>query len=172
MYISHFKLTNFKSFREPAALSFSTGLNIIVGQNNAGKSALLEAIGLTPSAIPHKSPRTAPFEGAPPPDMSTIEISFSLSREELMEMLSAMPGTKFVLPFPDYTTDFARSIGFVDESPQSRIRLGKWFLSQEQYTFDLRRETRESELRIGFQKSYRLSDVIKQLPLEHLGITT
>jgi AAA15 family ATPase/GTPase len=47
MYISRFQLLNYKSFRDSGVLEFQPGINIIVGANNSGKTALLEALSLS-----------------------------------------------------------------------------------------------------------------------------
>ena len=59
MYISRFQLLNYKSFRDSGVLEFQPGINIIVGANNAGKTALLEALSLSFKDIPHRSLKTA-----------------------------------------------------------------------------------------------------------------
>lgn len=46
MAISMIKIQNFKSFRRPFSLHLDKGVNILVGNNEAGKSTLLEAIHL------------------------------------------------------------------------------------------------------------------------------
>lgn len=51
MYISKVIIKNFKSFREPFCLELNKGLNIIVGNNEAGKSTILEAIHLALSGL-------------------------------------------------------------------------------------------------------------------------
>ena len=53
-------ITNYKSFLSPAKVEFGPGFNVIVGRNNSGKSALLEAISLGFEAVPHRSPVTIP----------------------------------------------------------------------------------------------------------------
>jgi len=58
MHISHFQLFNYKSFRDSGALEFKPGINIIVGANNAGKTALLEALSLDFENNPHRSLKT------------------------------------------------------------------------------------------------------------------
>jgi len=58
MYISYFQLFNYKSFRDSGALEFKPGINIIVGANNAGKTALLEALSLNFENNPHRSLKT------------------------------------------------------------------------------------------------------------------
>lgn len=137
MYISRFKLSNFKSYDNSSPIEFTPGLNLIVGQNNAGKSALLEALRLDPAWNPHKSPRTMTFEGAPPIQQSSIDLSLSVSREELLDTMKGMPGTQFYLPYPSDDSEVARSISFVDDSAGSHNRLAEWFLSHDSYTFQL-----------------------------------
>lgn len=46
MYISKFELRNYKSYYEPNAIELGPRFNIITGQNNAGKTALLNALTL------------------------------------------------------------------------------------------------------------------------------
>lgn len=46
MYISKFQLNNYKSFLRTAELQFQPGFNIVTGQNNVGKTSLLEALQL------------------------------------------------------------------------------------------------------------------------------
>jgi AAA15 family ATPase/GTPase len=58
MHISKFQLFNYKSFQDSGLLEFTQGINIIVGQNNAGKTALLEALTLNFSDVPHRSIKT------------------------------------------------------------------------------------------------------------------
>ena len=56
MYISSLKLWNFRKYGSPAdvtedttphlAVSFNKGLNVLIGENDSGKSAILDAIKL------------------------------------------------------------------------------------------------------------------------------
>lgn len=45
MYISSVKMLNFRVFRD-RVLTFNPDVNVIIGENNAGKTALLDALGL------------------------------------------------------------------------------------------------------------------------------
>jgi predicted ATPase len=58
MHTSKFQLFNYKSFQDSGLLEFTPGINIIVGQNNAGKTALLEALTLNFGDVPHRSIKT------------------------------------------------------------------------------------------------------------------
>jgi AAA15 family ATPase/GTPase len=60
MYLSKFQLFNYKSFLDSGLLEFTYGINIIVGQNNSGKTALLEALTLNFDNVPHRSIKTFP----------------------------------------------------------------------------------------------------------------
>lgn len=57
MYISKFQICNYKSFKDSTLLEFKPGINIIIGQNNVGKTAFLEALELNFSDHPHKNIR-------------------------------------------------------------------------------------------------------------------
>lgn len=46
MFISKVKIVNFKRFKGEFTLNLNNGLNILVGNNEAGKSTILEAIHL------------------------------------------------------------------------------------------------------------------------------
>jgi AAA15 family ATPase/GTPase len=43
MYIESIAIKNYKSFLDFGPITFGPGFNVIVGSNNAGKTALLEA---------------------------------------------------------------------------------------------------------------------------------
>lgn len=44
MAISKVKIQNFKSFKDTFTLTLNKGLNVLVGDNESGKSTILEAI--------------------------------------------------------------------------------------------------------------------------------
>ena len=58
MYISKIRVKNYKSFRDSKDIEFKKGINIIIGQNNAGKTALLEVVELNFGNNPHKSEKS------------------------------------------------------------------------------------------------------------------
>jgi predicted ATP-dependent endonuclease of OLD family len=55
MYLSKIRVKNYKSFRDSGDLEFKPGINLIVGQNNSGKTALLESLSLRFYSVEHKS---------------------------------------------------------------------------------------------------------------------
>lgn len=140
MYISRFQFGNYKSFLEPGPLGFSQGFNIISGQNNAGKTALLEAIGLTFVGSPHRSLKTVPTRGVVPNQVSWAEVSFTLSPAEVKEMMLMAPGTTYHVAKPIPHISFARKVGCVDDSQESAQRLLEAIFSEKFLTFKIRFE--------------------------------
>jgi putative ATP-dependent endonuclease of OLD family len=53
MYISKIVIRNFKCFRSDFVLEFNKGMNVLVGDNDSGKSTILEAINLALSGVFH-----------------------------------------------------------------------------------------------------------------------
>jgi len=139
MYISRFQVANYKSFREPKALEFTQGFNIISGQNNAGKTALLETLGLRFTGHPHRSIKTVPARDTVPPQSSLAVVSFTISPKEVVELMLAKPG-QYLVPKPILGSEFAKKIGFIDDSTASAERLLQALFSADQLTFTLRFE--------------------------------
>ena len=138
MFISRFQLWNYKSFAEPETLNFTEGFNIVSGQNNSGKTALLEAMGLTFSGIPHRSLVTVPSPDISPDSPSIADTSFTLPPDELKELLRAASDSTYILLKPKQDSDFARKIRFTDDSAQSADRLLRGVFSESSLTFKLR----------------------------------
>src|SRR5262249_31634003 len=87
MFLKTFQVINYKCYHEPEGIDFSPGLNIITGQNNVGKTAFLESLGLTFSDMPHRSLTTIPLFGTPPNPTSGVTLSVTLSQKEVYEAL-------------------------------------------------------------------------------------
>lgn len=98
MRICSFKIQNYKSFLEPRELTLDEGFNLIVGQNNVGKTALLEALSLNFSGKPHTSQLTAPTPTIVINPLSSAVIELAVSGAELRELLLEV-GT-FHVPVP------------------------------------------------------------------------
>jgi predicted ATPase len=102
MRITSFRIKNYKSFVDSGELVLSDRYNVIIGQNNVGKTALLEALSLTFTNKPHKSLLTLPLESSIINPQSTAQITFTVKGEEVREMLLAMDSA-FNIPVPDGT---------------------------------------------------------------------
>ncbi len=87
VHIASIQITNYKSYRESSELKLTTGINIITGQNNAGKTALLEALSLNISDKPHRSVATVPRVGMLPTGDSVLRASFRVGQQELTRLI-------------------------------------------------------------------------------------
>lgn len=97
MHLSSCRVTNYKSFRDSGQVRLSLGFNVIVGANNAGKTALAEALSLAYQDKPHRSSETVPVLSASPDPVSQVEVAFELGREEFLEVLGGIP-QPFIVP--------------------------------------------------------------------------
>lgn len=82
MFIKKFSVKNYKSWLNSGQLEFTQGINVIVGQNNAGKTALLEAMTLRNGSKPHASLKTKPSSDYLLDNTGVFEVEFLLSAEE------------------------------------------------------------------------------------------
>ena len=82
-----FKVSNYKSFLESPELSFGPGLNVIVGQNNSGKTALLEAMTLACDDNPHRSLERMPRTTTSPNPQAQYQFAFETNTEEARTLM-------------------------------------------------------------------------------------
>lgn len=88
MRIARIEINNYKSFLASGPIDFAPGFNVIVGKNDAGKSALIEALSLRYDYKPHLTLETSPFPGATPTGRSSTLIELELTPEDLRQHLS------------------------------------------------------------------------------------
>src|SRR5208282_407665 len=138
MYISRFEFANYKSFHKPCPLVFAKGFNIISGQNNAGKTALLEALGLNFAGKPHKSLKTAPARDTALDQTSWADVSFAASPGEVQELLTTLGSSNFQIARPAASSDFARKIDYTGHSAGEDERLLAALFSQKFLEFTVR----------------------------------
>lgn len=139
MHISKFRLGNYKSFYEPEELQLGPGFNVVVGPNNVGKTALLEALSLRFSSDPHRSLKTVPTPDAQPIPQAWAEISFTVSRDELLELLQANPGP-YWLPYPQSNSEIANRTNVHSGAQPDLQRFVEAVMDRQSFTFDLRTE--------------------------------
>ena len=87
MWIKSVKIKNYKSFEDSGWLEFDRHMNVIVGANHSGKSALLSVVGYRYRGIPHKSSRFRREEAINP--ISSIGFRFSISGREVRDLILA-----------------------------------------------------------------------------------
>lgn len=87
MLISSCQIKNYKSFKDSEELKFTPGFNVIVGRNNVGKSALIEALSARPGSVPHRSLETAKRANSPVNPQSSVTLTFAIEPEEWARLL-------------------------------------------------------------------------------------
>jgi len=94
--LTRFQLFNFKSYRYPNLIEFAPGFNVIVGQNNSGKSALLETLGANFQHNPNRSPGSKPRPTVTIPSQSKCVFDVEITKSELTDLL--LTHNQFHLP--------------------------------------------------------------------------
>jgi energy-coupling factor transporter ATP-binding protein EcfA2 len=89
MHIVKAQIKNYRSFLESPEIRFSPGFNVIVGQNNAGKTALAKALGLRFNNDFHRSLITVPTSSTSLNGVSEVKLSFELTQYEFVEILKS-----------------------------------------------------------------------------------
>ena len=100
------KIKNYKTFNETGEIRFSSGFNIFIGQNDAGKSAFLEALSTRASYIPHRSLASAPDQNSPDDNESVFQLGFALSKAELNEYFNSQ--SEIWLPASTGSSNFSQ----------------------------------------------------------------
>jgi len=100
MWIKAIRVMSYKSFVDSGDIEFQSGFNVIVGQNNAGKSALAQAISLKFSNAPHKSLETSPRRSLYLSKESNVDTQFEMTFDELIDWLPR-DNKQFYFPLPD-----------------------------------------------------------------------
>jgi energy-coupling factor transporter ATP-binding protein EcfA2 len=95
-YIS-FRVVNYKSYVDSGDLILEPGFNSVVGPNDAGKTALLEALSLQVGTIPHRSPRTAPESYSQVSGPSSFRFTFEIPRDEFLALAYSTALKTFVI---------------------------------------------------------------------------
>ena len=98
MLISKIQVLNYKSFRDSGWIEFRAGINIITGQNSAGKTALLEALALNFQNIPHRSISILPTPSSLLKAQSQTNFSLSFTKNERQSILAQIPLPYFIPP--------------------------------------------------------------------------
>lgn len=102
MWANSIRVRNYKSYFDSQTIELSPSWNVIIGQNNAGKTALLEC--LTPRRFGHHAHRN--FQQAKDyvrPERSEVDISIGLGGPEAKNLV-IRSGAKFRLPVPHQAT--------------------------------------------------------------------
>ena len=141
MYFSRFRLRNYKSYYDSGWIDLAPGFNVVTGKNNAGKTALLEGVGLALTANPHRSLISKGSVTTPLDPASRVDVTVNLSSEELWNLLT-YKGEKFDLAvsYPHRESAAAREIGTESLDGKASHVFVEWLFSQDVYELNLKFE--------------------------------
>lgn len=83
MHLSRIRIINYKSYLDSGNIFFKPGINVVIGPNNSGKTALLEALSLHIANKPHKGEKAPKYPSTGWSPTSKVEFTVSLESEEL-----------------------------------------------------------------------------------------
>lgn len=147
MRLKNATVSNYKSFLNPTPITLQPGFNVILGKNDAGKSALLEALSLTFSDKPHRSVSTAPTRDTTIRARPKVDLVFELESNDIHSALRMKDA--FLLPNTSAFTNTSQAdlttLNECVRGPEVRIFVGAWnptgFINGHLMTFGPRTES-------------------------------
>jgi predicted ATPase len=113
MKIDSFRVLNYKSYLDSGEIALSSGINIVVGKNSVGKSALIEALSLQFVGRPHRSIQSLPHPEDAENPRSEVAFVTSCSGSELRRTF-LRSGQTMYMPAPNgMTQDAAQAAVYI-----------------------------------------------------------
>lgn len=125
MYLAELTIKNFRKLRD-AKLKFQPGLNVLVGPNNVGKSAVVDALRTLLAGHDEPYPRLdvadrhRPLEGEPAGDISFHFVFRNLSHDDEADFIAALK------PAADKTMEAHIHVRYTDADQTGRFRVKRW----------------------------------------------
>lgn len=134
MFFTELNITNYKGFQETGPIPLNQGFNIVVGRNNSGKTAFLEALSLTFNANPYRGPEIP--RDYPVPDDSKVKFKFQISGRDMRSAL--LRTNSFHLPVPQNHASDAKTLkNILDKLLESQqVAFTATRTSQNQYSIN------------------------------------
>lgn len=99
VWIEEVRIENYKCFHQEQVVKLKTGINLIVGKNSSGKSALLDALGMKFEGEPHRSKHSLPRSFSVINPRSRVRVRIGATGEEVRHHLLVHGGRQY-LPWP------------------------------------------------------------------------
>jgi putative ATP-dependent endonuclease of OLD family len=125
MYLAELTIRNFRKLRD-TKLKFQPGLNVLVGPNNVGKSAVVDALRTLLAGHDEPFPRLdisdrhRPREGEPAGDITFHFVFKGLSHEDEADFIAALK------PCKDKTMEAHIHVRYTDADSTGRFRVKRW----------------------------------------------
>ncbi|MCW5322015.1 DUF2813 domain-containing protein [Verminephrobacter aporrectodeae subsp. tuberculatae] len=125
MYLAQLNITNFRKLRN-AELQFQSGLNVLVGANNVGKTAVVDALRALLAGHDEPYPRLdaddvhRPKDGKPAGDIVFRYVFRDLSQDDEADFLAALK------PNPTGILEAHITIRYAEADKVGRLRAKRW----------------------------------------------
>ncbi|AKA82779.1 ATP-dependent nuclease [Pseudomonas synxantha] len=125
MYLAELTIRNFRKLRD-TKLKFQPGLNVLVGPNNVGKSAVVDALRTLLAGHDEPFPRLdisdrhRPREGEPAGDITFHFVFKGLSHEDEADFIAALK------PCKDKTMEAHIHVRYTEADSTGRFRVKRW----------------------------------------------
>jgi predicted ATPase len=119
MHFRSLTVRNYKSFGNPAQLLFQPGMNVVLGRNSSGKSAMLEVLSLALNPVPHRSSVTVPTRDSNPSGQTVASIDVTL---EVGDLRTLPENANLTVPIPVAESELARSLRLAQPGGDERFR--------------------------------------------------
>jgi predicted ATPase len=122
MWIKTLRIENYRAFRDSGAIMLGPKMNVILGRNNSGKSALLEALNLTNCS---NRPFLSDLTRTKPAPISSFELELVLTGPEIVNLFRRFPKNSTInVPTPSsYGSDKQEFVSYLLSQPQITFSL-------------------------------------------------
>lgn len=184
MYLQELRISNFRCFSDPQTIEFSKGINVLVGENDSGKSAIIDAIRIVMGTTDQGWYRIEPTDfNAERKDVEiAITLKFSdLSKAEQASFLECLTcetvggkdipclyinwKCKYLLSFTPPRTSIRVTTGINGDGPSLSAE------ARELLRVTYLRPLRDSYSNMQAGRNSRLSQIIQGIPNIDDGIT-
>jgi predicted ATPase len=121
MRFLEFKIDNYKGFLGSPTIRLEPGLNVIVGPNNVGKTALIEALSLRYGQSPHRSLATKPTRATSLEGPGIASVTLHVDSSELFTYIRETGG-RFAM-YANERTPLTTEIGRIVEPLKQDLQL-------------------------------------------------
>jgi energy-coupling factor transporter ATP-binding protein EcfA2 len=173
MEVGYIRIRGYQSFSDSNNIAFDFGINLVIGANNVGKSAILRALSQNISEYPHRCPQYFESYQLPKP---TIELFLRFSGSDFIEEIQRR-GDGVRIPVPTsilrHGIEYAESLlrngvdicfRVINNAPEASVypSHGKFKSSTDRFSVEARNQSGT----IGFSQIIYSDDTLPQLAYE------
>lgn len=124
MHISGIRIKNYKSFFDSSEIRFERGINVVIGPNSFGKTAILEAAGLHVQYHPHLSIKTKPTRDTPLREEPDIQVAVRVEPQEFKDFCLNLKSDLVFPKFENHDDSLAQLNSFLADGLTIKGRIG------------------------------------------------